>query len=286
MTPIAIAIHGAAGRMGRRLIALTTEDAELKLAAALEAPGQAVLGQDAGVLAGVSALGVPITDRLAGAGSGAGAGAGGAAAPAVLIDFTVPAGFRAAVKTCLDQAKLGKPLALIVGTTGLGGDDHKLIDEAARSIAVLQAANMSLGVNLLLGLAAQVAKRLGDDYDIEIVEAHHRFKADAPSGTALAIAQSVCDATGKSMAKDLIHGRHTPPGGHQVRKRGEIGMHALRTGDVVGRHTISFGALGEELSLSHNASTRDVFARGALRAAKWLAGKAPGRYGMKDVLGL
>ena len=277
-----IAIHGAAGRMGRRLIALLTEDADLQLAAALEAPGQPVLGQDAGLLAGVTALGVPVTDKLGAPGATGAAGA----TPAVLIDFTVPAGFRAAVKTCLEQAKRGQPLALVVGTTGLGAEDHKLIDDAARSIAVLQAANMSLGVNLLLGLAAQVASRLGDDYDIEIVEAHHRFKADAPSGTALAIAQAVCNATGKSMDKDLVHGRHTPPGGHQVRKRGEIGMHAVRSGDVVGRHTISFGALGEELSLSHNASTRDVFARGALRAAKWLAGKPAGRYSMKDVLGL
>ena len=194
--------------------------------------GHAVLGQDAGLLAGVSALGVPVTDKLGAPGATGAAGA----TPAVLIDFTVPAGFRAAVKTCLEQAKRGQPLALVVGTTGLGAEDHKLIDDAARSIAVLQAANMSLGVNLLLGLAAQVASRLGDDYDIEIVEAHHRFKADAPSGTALAIAQAVCNATGKSMDKDLVHGRHTPPGGHQVRKRGEIGMHAvlIRSSEVHG----------------------------------------------------
>ncbi|MFW6033418.1 MAG: 4-hydroxy-tetrahydrodipicolinate reductase, partial [Phycisphaeraceae bacterium] len=142
--------------------------------------------------------------------------------------------------------------------------------------------NMSLGVNLLFALAGQVAARLGDDYDIEIIEGHHRFKQDAPSGTALGIAEAICDATGKSVDKDVVHGRH----GEQPRQRGEIGMHALRLGDEVGRHTACFATLGEEIQLSHKASTRDIFARGALKAAKWLAGQQPGRYAMKDVLGL
>ncbi len=266
MTVIELAINGAAGRMGRRLVALGAEDAGLHIAAALEAPGQPLVGQDAGVVAGGPAVGTAITDRLV------------PGAAQVMIDFTVPAGCRAAIALCRQQE-----LPLVIGTTGLAIEDHKLIDEAAKVIPVLQAANMSLGVNLLLGLAAQVAQRLGDDYDIEIVEAHHNRKADAPSGTALAIAQAVCDATGKSMQADLVHGR---VGAHVPRKRGEIGMHAVRSGDIVGKHTISFGTVGEELSLVHNASTRDVFAKGALRAAKWLVGKPAGRYGMKDVLGL
>jgi 4-hydroxy-tetrahydrodipicolinate reductase len=147
----------------------------------------------------------------------------------------------------------------------------------------LQAPNMSLGVNLLFALAGKVAKQLGDDYDIEIVETHHRYKVDAPSGTAMGIAKAICDATDKDINNDVIHGRH---GLDVQRERGQIGMHALRSGDVVGRHTVSFGALGEELQLTHIASTRDVFVHGALQAAKWLGGRRPGRYTMADVLGL
>ena len=266
-----IAINGAAGRMGRRLVALGAEDADLKVTAALEAPGHALTGQDAGTVCGASPLGVTIGAELA------------AGAAQVMIDFTAPPGFRAAMKTCVKHAADGKPVALVIGTTGLSAEDLASIDEAAKQFPVLQAANMSLGVNLLLGLAAQVAQRLGDDYDIEIVETHHRFKVDAPSGTALAIAQCVCDATGKSIEKDVTHGRH---GGDVPRQRGQIGMHALRSGDIVGKHTISFGTQGEELAITHTATNRDVFARGALRAAKWLVGKPAGRYSMKDVLGL
>lgn len=252
--------------MGRRLIALTLEDPALSLAAAIESPGHALIGQDAGVVAGAGEAGVAIGDTLA------------KDAADALIDFTVPAGFRAAVRTCVDTGT-----ALVVGTTGLTDADHQLIDDAAKTIAVLQAPNMSLGVNLLFALAGQVAAKLGDDYDIEITETHHRFKVDSPSGTALGIAEAICNATDKDMATTLKHGRH---GADAERRRGEIGMHALRSGDVVGRHTASFATLGEELQLTHIASTRDVFARGALRAAAWLAGKNPGRYGMKDVLGL
>ncbi len=263
---VLLAINGAAGRMGRRLVALGSEDPQLRIAVALEVPGQPLIGQDAGVVSGVSAINTLLSAELA------------AGAAQAMIDFTVPVGCRAAIKLCTAQK-----LPLVIGTTGLTTDDHQLIDEAAKTIPILQAANMSLGVNFLLGLAAQVAQKLGDDYDIEIVESHHRMKADAPSGTALAIAQAVCDATGKSMKEDLVHGRL---GAHIPRQRGEIGMHAVRSGDIVGKHTISFGAIGEELSLTHVASTRDVFARGALRAAKWLIGKPAGRYSMKDVLGL
>lgn len=261
-----LAIHGAAGRMGRRLVALASEDTQLRVAGAVEHAGNPLLGQDAGVVAGVPALNVPLTEKLPAKGV------------EVLIDFTVPAATRHAIKLCVESK-----VALVIGTTGLTPQDHALIDEAGRKIPVLQAPNMSLGVNLLFALAAQVAQKLGDDYDIEIVEGHHRFKKDAPSGTALGIAQAICDATGKDINKDVVHGRH---GDDATRKRGEIGMHALRVGDVVGDHTVTFGTLGERLELTHLASSRDIFARGALRAAKWLAGKPAGRYRMADVLGL
>lgn len=261
---ISIAINGAAGRMGRRLVALAAEDSDLRVVGALD---RTEVGQDAGLLAGIKKLDVPVTPSLSGKVD-------------AVIDFTVPAGTRAAIETCV---KTGS--ALVIGTTGLTEADQKLIDDAAGQIAVLQAPNMSLGVNLLFALAAQVARRLGDDYDIEITEAHHRFKKDAPSGTALGIAQAICEATGKSITKDVVHGRH---GDDVTRQRGQIGMHALRMGDVVGEHTASFATLGERLELTHVATTRDVFARGALRAAKWLAApdRKPGRYRMADVLGL
>ena len=262
-----IGINGAAGRMGRRLVALGSEDADLRVVAAVEHGGSAQLGQDAGAVAGVQPLGVALAERWQ-------------TKPQVLIDFTVPAATRAALKVCREQG-----VALVIGTTGLTPADHAEIDAAAKDIAVLQAPNMSLGVNLLFAIAAQVAKTLGDDYDIEITEAHHRFKKDAPSGTALGLAEAICKATGKTIEKDVVHGRQ---GDDTTRRRGEIGMHALRMGDVVGDHTASFATLGERLELRHVASTRDVFAHGALRAAKWLAapGKPAGRYGMKDVLGL
>lgn len=266
-----VGINGAAGRMGRRLVALAHEDPQLQLAAAVEHTGHPLLGQDAGVVAGVGEVGVPLAEKLP------------QSAPQtlrVLIDFSVPAATRTALGLCRDAG-----VALVIGTTGLTADDHARIDEAAKAIPVLQAPNMSLGVNLLFAIAAQVARTLGDDYDIEITEAHHRFKKDAPSGTAVGLAEAICAATGKSYDKDVVHGR---VGGEAERKRGEIGMHALRLGDVVGRHTAHFATLGEELQLTHVASTRDVFVHGALRAAKWLAadGREPGRYTMKDVLGL
>jgi len=244
-----VVIHGAAGRMGQRLVALAEESDKLELLAGLdrevmERPAEQVLPEGTGVV----------------------------------IDFSQPDGTRHVIEACR-----ARKAALVVGTTGLTADDEALLDALSQEVAVLQAPNMSLGVNLMFALVAEVAQRLGDDYDIEIVETHHRFKKDAPSGTALGIAKSICDATGKSIDNDVVHGRH---GDDQTRQRGEIGMHALRSGDVVGRHTASFGTLGEELTIGHTATNRDVFVHGALRAAGWLAGQKPGRYSMKDVLGL
>jgi 4-hydroxy-tetrahydrodipicolinate reductase len=170
---------------------------------------------------------------------------------------------------------------MVIGTTGLKEKDHAAIDVATENIPILQAPNMSVGVNILLKLAALAAQGLGEDYDVEIVELHHRFKKDAPSGTALALADAILKASGKSR-KSLVYGRH---GDDDSRQSGQIGMHSLRLGDEVGRHTIYFAALGERVELGHVATSRDTFALGAMRAAKWLSDRKPGRYFMSDVLG-
>lgn len=259
-----IAVTGAAGRMGMRLVALSKQYDQLRLVAATERPGVPALGKDAGAVAGIEPLGVAITTELT-------------TAPQVIIDFTAPVATRALLAVCR-----ARKIAMVIGTTGLQPADHALIDAAARDIAVLQSPNMSLGVNLLFKIAAQMAKSLGDDYDLEITELHHRFKKDAPSGTAMGIADAILKATGKTR-DSLVFDRH---GDDCPRRRGDIGMQALRVGDEVGKHTVYFGALGERLELTHTATTRDTFAHGALKAAMWLTGKAPGRYTMADVLGL
>jgi len=263
---IALAITGAAGRMGRRLVALAAEQPDVfQLVAAIDAPGSPALGQDAGTLAGIAPNGVKLTDSLS-------------AAPQVIIDFSAPVATRALIPFCVN-----KNVAMVIGTTGLTAADQAIIDQAAQKIAILQATNTSLGVNVLLSIAAQVAKQLGEAYDIEIVEAHHNQKKDAPSGTALSLAESICKATGKTIDKDLVHGR----AGHDAKRTpGSIGMHAVRMGDVVGDHTIYYATQGERVEIRHVATNRDTFARGALRAAQFLAGKKPGRYTMRDVLGL
>ncbi|HEY4330381.1 MAG TPA: 4-hydroxy-tetrahydrodipicolinate reductase [Phycisphaerae bacterium] len=266
MPAISLGITGAAGRMGRRLVALAAETPEVfNVVCAMEAPASPELGKDAGVLAGVGATGVMVTAGLVGN-------------PQVVIDFTVPAATRGVIAECVSRK-----IALLVGTTGLTPEDQGLIDAAAKVIPILQAANTSLGVNLLLSVAAQIARQLGSEYDIEIVEAHHNQKKDAPSGTALALAGSICAATGRDLQKDLVHGRV----GHDVkRQKGTVGMHAVRMGDVVGEHTVFYATGGERIELKHVATTRDTFARGALRAARFLAGAKVGRWGMRDVLGL
>ncbi len=262
---VRIAIHGAAGRMGRRLIALAQEQAALRVVAAIEHDRHTRLGEDAGVLAGVGSLDLPITSAW----------------PEeldVAIDFSTPDGAMTAIAECERRR-----FALIVGTTGLDDAHHAAIDRAAQSIPVLNAPNMSLGVNLLFRLVGRVAATLGEDYDVEIVEAHHRHKADAPSGTALGLLRALCEATGRDERRDAVFGRH---GNEAARRPGEIGVHAVRMGDVVGDHAVSYATAGERIELRHTATTRDVFARGALRAARWLVGREPGRYTMADVLGL
>jgi 4-hydroxy-tetrahydrodipicolinate reductase len=259
-----LAITGACGRMGSRLIALAKQDTDLKLVAAIERPDSTSLDRDAGEVAGIGSIGLPITFDLK-------------PTPDVLIDFTTPASMRHWLKTCRDRR-----IAMLIGTTGLKPADQAALDQAAMKIPILQASNMSLGVNVLFKIAAEVAKMLGDSYDIEIIEGHHRFKKDAPSGTALSLADAILKATGKTK-KSFVFDRH---GEDVTRKPGEIGLHALRIGDEVGRHTAYFAALGERLELTHVATNRDTFVHGALRAAKWLAGQKPGRYAIADMLGL
>ncbi len=259
-----IAITGAGGRMGNRLVALAHADADLRVVAAVARGGSPVLSRDAGELAGVGTIGLPVTDDLV-------------PTPAVLVDFTSPVATRHWLKACRDRG-----IAIVIGTTGLHADDHAAIDDAATDIAVVQAPNTSLGVNLLFKVAAEVAAKLGDAYDVEIVEGHHRFKKDAPSGTAMGLVDAILKATGKTRDA-VVYDRH---GNDAVRKPGEVGVHALRIGDEVGRHTAYFAALGERLELTHVATSRDTFARGALRIAKWLAGRPAGRYTVADVLGL
>ena len=259
-----LAITGAVGRMGQRLVALARESAVFKIVAAIEKPDHAAIAREAGEVAGVGPIGTPITFDCR-------------PTPAVLIDFTQPSSMRHWLKTCRDRR-----IAMLIGTTGLTDADHAAIDIASADIPILQATNMSLGVAVLNKIAAQVASMLGDDYDIEIVEAHHRFKKDAPSGTAMSLAEAILSATNKTRDA-LVYDRH---GADVPRKRGEIGMHAVRIGDEIGTHTATFARFGERLELTHRATNRDTFVHGALRAAHWLAQQKPGRYRIADVLGI
>ena len=263
-----VVVAGAAGRMGNRLVALLQEDKELRLVAALEAPGHSALGRDAGEAAGVGRLTVPITaDAEAALGK-----------DRILIEFSVPEASLAHARLVARQG--GRA---VIGTTGFTPAQREELAAIGRSIAILVAPNMSVGVNVAFRILADMARMLGDDYDVEIVETHHRFKKDAPSGTALRMAEVVAEALGRDLAKTAVYDRHDKLA---ERSRKEIGIAALRSGDVVGEHTVSFGALGERLELTHRAQSRDNFARGALRAARFIATATPGLYSMQDVLGL
>ncbi len=263
--PLRIAIAGAGGRMGRRLIALASVDPSLACVAALEQSGSQALGQDAGTLAGVARLSVEVREETE--------------TPFdVLIEFSLPAGTMQWLEVCRSRG-----CAMVIGTTGHDDEQTQCIKQASESIAALKAPNMSVGVNVMLRLARTLAATLDESFDVEITEAHHRFKVDAPSGTAVALRDEVCKGRGGKAGADaaVVYGRHGQTG---ERSPGEIGMHSLRMGDVVGRHSVAFGTLGETVTLSHEAHSRDTFASGALRAAKWIAGKPPGLYSMQDVL--
>ncbi len=262
---IKVAVNGACGRMGSRIVSLVSKDKEMKLVAALEREGHPLLGKDVGQLVGEGEFGLKLNDTLNGKAD-------------VLIDFSEPSSSVAKAALCASQGA-----ALVVGTTGHTEEQLAQIKGHSNRIPCLISPNMSLGVNLLFQVVAQVARALGESYDIEIVEVHHRFKKDAPSGTALKLAQEICKATGRELKNAAIYGRQGITG---ERPQGEIGIHALRAGDTVGIHRVIFGALGETIEISHTAHSRDTFAMGAIRAAKFLAGKPPGLYEMRQVVAL
>jgi 4-hydroxy-tetrahydrodipicolinate reductase len=261
-----IGIVGAAGRMGRMLVAATLETPGAALAGGVERAGHPEIGRDLGTLAGAAPCGVVLGDNVEPV----------FAASDVVIDFTTPATLVVTAAAAGRHAR-----ALVVGTTGLGAEHRAALAEAARVAPVVQAANMSVGVNLLLSLVAQAAATLGADYDIEIVEMHHRHKVDAPSGTALALGEAAAAARGQVLSDVGVRARDGHTGS---RPAGSIGFATLRGGDVVGDHTVIFAADGERIELTHTASSRAVFARGAVRAALWTRHRPPGLYGMKDVL--
>ena len=250
--------------MGKRIAAIAIEMDEFSVAAAVDHEDIPEIGRDMGELAGVGNIGVELRDQIE-------------QWPDVAIDFSLPEGTMKFLPRCRQ-----KGIPMVIGTTGLTESQLAEIADAAGEIPIVHASNYSMGINLLCKLVAQAAKTLGDDYDIEISEIHHRFKQDAPSGTALMLAQSICEGTGKDLAEIATYGR----GGKQPRKPGEIGLHAIRVGDTVGEHSVYFGNLGETVTFSHSAHTRDTFVRGALRACQWVVGKKPGLYSMQDVLGL
>jgi len=263
MPPTRIAIHGAAGRMGQRLVALTAADKDLELAAALDWAEHPRIAEDAGLLAGAGPLGVKIAAELD-------------AEVDVVVDFSLPEAIDRLFDLCVERK-----LPLVTATTGLSEAQVERRDAIAREIPVLWAPNMSLAVNLGMKLSGVAAAALADkDADVEILERHHRFKEDSPSGTALKFGEIIAAAMGQTRA---VHGRHGRPG---ARPHDEIGYHAIRVGDNPGEHTIVFAMLGEMLEITVRATNRDSYALGGLAAAKFLAGKPPGAYSISDVLGL
>ncbi len=262
----AIAIAGASGRMGRLLVEQVLTANDVRLVGALEHPHCPEIGTDVGALVG-RPTGVRLTSDPRAA----------LAHAQVVIDFSSPTATATVVR---GAAELG--LACVVGTTGLGDDARAAIDEVSSRVAVVAAPNMSLGVQVLAHLLGEALRLLGSDFDVEIVEAHHREKKDAPSGTALRLADVVTRARDLT-AQDLKHGRH---GASAKRERREVGMHAVRGGDIVGDHTVILAGDGERIEITHRATSRAVFAAGALRAARWVVGRPAGMYTMADVLGL
>lgn len=263
-----IAVTGAAGRMGKMLIEAIGLNESTKLGAAIEMVGSPAVGQDAGVISGLGELGVTVVDDLSAVLSDFD----------VLIDFTVPQATVANAALCVPQQK-----KIVIGTTGLTVDQESSIADAAQHTAICKASNYSTGVNLCFKLLKQAAEILGDDYDVEIVEAHHRHKVDSPSGTALSMGEAVANGLGRNLKDVAIYGREGQVG---ARPDKEIGFATVRGGDVVGDHTVMFLADGERVEISHKASSRMSFARGAVRAAAWLESKKAGLYDMQSVLGL
>ncbi|OEC42487.1 4-hydroxy-tetrahydrodipicolinate reductase [Pseudomonas sp. 1D4] len=263
-----IAVMGAAGRMGKTLIEAVQQNPGAGLTAAIDRPDSTLVGADAGELAALGRIGVPLSGDLAKV----------VDEFDVLIDFTHPSVTLKNLEVCRQAGK-----AMVIGTTGFTAGDKALLAEAAKQIPIVFAANFSVGVNLCLKLLDTAARVLGDEVDIEIIEAHHRHKVDAPSGTALRMGEVVAEALGRDLSKVAVYGREGQTG---ARERETIGFATVRAGDVVGDHTVLFAADGERVEITHKASSRMTFARGAVRAAMWLDGQGAGLYDMQDVLGL
>lgn len=268
MADVRIAVVGASGRMGKALIAAILDTDGATLSGAIERKGAAALGQDAGSLVGQPSIGIALTDDPLPV----------FAASDAVLDFTAP-------EATLHYAELAAQARIVhvIGTTGMSEDDEQKLNAAARHAAIIKSGNMSLGVNLLAVLVKQAAKALSADFDIEVLEMHHKAKVDAPSGTALLLGEAAADGRGLNLQEDGVFTRHGITG---PRPEGAIGFATMRGGSVVGDHSVLFAGPAERITLSHHAEDRSLFARGAVKAALWGYGKKPGRYTMQDVLGL
>ncbi len=263
-----IAVAGAMGKMGSRIAALSREYGSLKLTGAFEKKDHKDIGKDAGIIAGIGDTGVILRDNIEEV----------LDETDVVIDFTHTTSTLEHLRAAAERGK-----AMVIGTTGFTKDQMSEVEALAKKTPCVMASNMSLGVNLLLKVLRDVARVLGDDYDIEIIEAHHRMKKDAPSGTAMKMAQVIADAMKRDLDDVAVYARKGMIG---ERTKKEIGIQTIRAGDIVGEHTVLFGGMGERIEITHRASSRDTFARGALKAAIWVHGKPAGLYDMQDVLGL
>lgn len=265
---IKVIITGAAGRMGGRLVSLLKESAALTLSGAVESKGHVSVGEDAGEVAGCGPTGVVIQDDLSAVMDRG----------EVVVDFSTPTATLAHLRIAAQHHR-----PIVIGTTGFSPEQLAHLRSLARPIPSVFSPNMSVGVNLIFTVIAEMAKTLGEDYDIEVIEAHHRLKKDAPSGTALKMAAILAQALGRDLSQVGVYARK---GLIEERKRGEIGVQTIRAGDIVGDHTVLFGGIGERIEVTHRVQSRDTFARGALRAARWVVKQPPGLYDMLDVLGL
>ncbi len=261
-------VAGVAGRMGQRIVHMIDQSKEVALAGAFERPGHPSVGKDAGQIAGLGETGVMVSDSLEGVMD----------LGEVLIDFTAPEATLANAKAA---SKMG--LAMVIGTTGFDKEMRKALKGSTENLRCVMAPNMSVGVNVMFRLAEEMAKILGKDYDMEILEVHHRLKKDAPSGTAMRLAQILAESAGRDIDKAAVYERKGLIG---ERTDEEIGIQSWRAGDITGEHTVMFGGIGERLELVHRAHNRDNFARGAVRAAAWVVRQPVGFYDMQDVLGL
>ena len=263
-----LAVNGAAGRMGRQLLAAINENVEARLGAAFDAPGQAVIGIDSSVLSGGEATGVLVSDSVSGAEN----------TFTTIIDFSAPS-----VTLALLDSLAGTDCRIVIGTTGFTENQLDQIKAASASMPIVMAANYSVGVTVALSLLAQAAKALGDDYNVEISEAHHHHKIDAPSGTALRMGEVVADALGRDLKQCAVYGREGITG---ARDPNTIGFATVRAGDIIGEHTVLYAGNGERLEITHKATDRMTFARGAVKAALWLSTQPAGLFDMNDVLGI